>query len=563
MSGKQVINKYTEDQLKSLLAKYDQQKLTNSEIAEKFNVNKSTISRWRRKFKMQRDVPMPISDEELVSKYEKEHSNIADLAEELGVSKDSVRLHLKAGGVKNPRKSDPKKTSKNVLMYHYTEDQLKAKLTDYMQAGLTQAQIAKQLDSSPRTISRWIKKFGLNRLAGQQRVSDSSLCQDYANGHSANFIAKKYQVSPDFVIGRLKQHGVYKGKSHGMKTARHKMHDDLWEHIQRDLDRGARKKEIVNKYHISAPSLNSLLQRKQYLLGINREVYEELSDIDKLVNSKRYQSLSLRSYAHYLLSEIRRFVREFNFLPTRANLSLFADIDADNLSRWIKRCKLEKYFQPDTHRSYSVLRIMAYLKKNHIQFELNNRKIIAPLEIDIWVPAYNIGFEIDPVSMHYTTSIAKHRRNVMSGYHQTKSLKCFEKGVRLVHVYDWDDISEDQVLDYLQFSKFDFVNKTVDLNKLLITKDELHRLGYYSYHVTQPEKNYMKYYSHRKVQPGAQRGTSVVVYSAGKLLLKKVKQWSLFMFWWHAVYGESRMPGVEWGKSRKYKLDCSWYVNNY
>ena len=161
MSGKQVISKYSEEQLKSLLADYDKRKLTNTEIARKFGVNRSTISRWRRKFKMQKDVAMPISDQELLNKYNEQHSNIADLASELGVSKDSIRLHLKKAGIRDPRRSDPKKTSKNVLMHHYSEDQLRKLLKEYSKQGISQAKMAKLLDSSPRTISRWMKKFGL------------------------------------------------------------------------------------------------------------------------------------------------------------------------------------------------------------------------------------------------------------------------------------------------------------------------------------------------------------------------------------------------------------------
>lgn len=521
MSGKQIINKYTEDQLKSLLATYDQQKLTNTEIAEKFGVNRSTISRWRKKFKMQLAIKMPISDQQLVKKYNDEHSNIADLAEELGVSKDSIRLHLQAGGVKDPRKSDPKKTSRNVLMHHYSEDQIKDLLTKYVQQGLTQAEIAKKLSSSPRTISRWIKKFDLGRQKASSEVTDKQLVEEYQAGHSANFVANKYHVSVDFVIRHLKIQGVFKGKTHGMKTARRKMHDDLWDHIKKDLDHGALKGEIISKYHISQVSLNELLVRKQYLLGINHEYYEELSDIDAIVDSKSYSTVDQKMHAYYVLKEIQRFIKDFNFLPTRANLAMYSDIGSSVLSRWVKQCGLEDYFRADARNSYLVLKITSYLKKNHIKFELNNRKIISPLEIDIWVPKYNLGFEVDPTSTHYTTSLKKHRRDVRSNYHQNKSLACFEKGIRLVHVFDWDEITESQILDYLQFSKFDFVNKEVDLNKLLVTKKQLHQMGYYSYCVSQPDKHYATIASRHKVQNGQQKGSSVVVYDAGKLLLRK------------------------------------------
>lgn len=521
MSGKQLIRKYTENQLRDLLTKYDQQKLTNTEIGDKFGVNRSTISRWRRQLGLQKDKPMPISDEELVKKYNAEHSNIADLAKELGVSKDSVRLHLIKGGVKNPRKSDPKKVQKNVLKYHYSEDELKKILVSYSEQGLSKVEMARRLDSNRRTIGRWFKKFGLNKPQASDKVTDEQLCTEYLKGHSANYLAKKYDVSPDFVIRHLKSQGVFKGKTHGMKIARHRMHDDLWSHIKADLDNGALKNEIIDKYHISAPSLNSLLSRKRYLLGINHDVFEQLQDIDQIIDDKNYSSILTRMHARELLTAIRRFATKYNFLPTKANLGSFSDLQDSVISRWANECDLNDFFQADTHRSYLVLKIMALLQKNHIDYELNNRKLIAPLEIDIWVPKYNLGFEVNPTSTHLTTSLRGFRRQVASSYHQNKSLKCFERGIRLVHVYDWKSITEGQILDYLQFPHFDFVNKTVDLDRLLITKGELHKLGYYVHAVSQPVKHYARPDTGNECKSGEQNKASVAVYDAGKLILSK------------------------------------------
>ena len=68
------------------------------------------------------------------------------------------------------------------------------------------------------------------------------------------------------------------------------------------------------------------------------------------------------------------------------------------------------------------------------------------------------------------------------------------------------------------------MNKEVDLNRLLITKEQLHKLGYYGCYVSQPIKHYVRIDSRSSLESGQQSGSSVVVYDAGKLILKKYEK---------------------------------------
>lgn len=529
MSGKQLIRKYSEDQLKSLLAQYDAQKLTNTEIAEQFGVNRSTISRWRRKFKMQLGVAMPISDEELVARYNEEHSNIADLASELGVSKDSIRTHLKLGGIQNPRKSDPKKMSRNVLMHHYTEEQLKQILKKYVDEGVTQVEMAKQLGSSTRTVSRWMKKFNLAKPKPETKVTDQQLCDEYKDGHSASFIATKYDVSIDFVIRRLKKYKLFKGKTHGMKTARRKMHDGLWNYIKYDLDHNAYKQEIVHKYHISMDSLNKLMERNQYYPELS---LGELDDLDEVMKRLRVVDKNRRTRIRHYLEGVQQFVKVCGYAPSIADLARFLDESYQDVYNGTRSLIFQQFTVTNSRLSFMVRKLCRILQQLNVKYELNNRHLIAPYEVDVWVPSYNIGFEINPGSTHATTRInfsqsnSKLKRRVSSSYHQVKSLMAFEHGIRLVHVYDWTEFSVSQIENWLKFETFDFGNKSIDLDKLLITKDVLHKYGYYGNKVELPDPHYVNgnYRQTFELKYYERRSTSFVVYDAGKLILKKYKK---------------------------------------
>lgn len=417
--------------------------------------------------------------------------------------------------------------ARNLLSRRYSQQELKQLLTKYfIDEQLSLDEVVAKLGSSRRTISRWRAKFGLNQETHDFKsiVTNEDLKTQYLAGHSANFLANKYGVSVDTVIRHLRAMDVNVDKTRGMKVARHRMHDDLWPYIQKDLDNGALKQTIIRKYHITRSSLNALLRRKHYVAGIDEKIYNDLSDINVIISRHNYLSNLDRKHALILLDGVQRFTSEFGFLPTRSHLAQYVGLNSTMVCHWVKECSLGDYFQTDTHRSYLVLQIMSYLEKNHIKYELNNRKVISPLEIDIWVPKYNLGFEIDPASSHLTTVQNKVRRQLPSNYHQNKSLKCFEKGVRLVHIYDWQKLTEGMVLNYLQFPKFDFVNKTVSLDTLLITKDQLHKLGYCVYKVSQPEKHYVNISRHNVIDPlkdGVFKYTSVV-YTAGKMYLKKI-----------------------------------------
>lgn len=70
----------------------------------------------------------------------------------------------------------------------------------------------------------------------------------------------------------------------------------------------------------------------------------------------------------------------------------------------------------------------------------NDRKIISPMEIDIYIPEYKLGIECNPTSTHNSSFFdpwggqPKHYK-----YHQIKSSKAKESGIFLFHIfgYEW------------------------------------------------------------------------------------------------------------------------------
>ena len=75
--------------------------------------------------------------------------------------------------------------------------------------------------------------------------------------------------------------------------------------------------------------------------------------------------------------------------------------------------------------------IQSILDEHNIEYETNVRNIIAPKELDIYIPSKNIAIECNGVFSHCN----KYKDN---NYHTNKSLLCAKKGIQLLHIWeDW------------------------------------------------------------------------------------------------------------------------------
>lgn len=81
--------------------------------------------------------------------------------------------------------------------------------------------------------------------------------------------------------------------------------------------------------------------------------------------------------------------------------------------------------------SKSEIEIQKYIKELGFEIKINNRAIIKPLELDIFIPELNKAIEFNGMYWHYDTDniICKPK-----GYHSMKSNLCRKQGIRLLHI---------------------------------------------------------------------------------------------------------------------------------
>lgn len=100
----------------------------------------------------------------------------------------------------------------------------------------------------------------------------------------------------------------------------------------------------------------------------------------------------------------------------------------------------------------------------------NTRNVIHPMELDMYLPKLNLAIEYNGLYWH---SI---ERGVSQDYHLRKSLLCRAKGIRLIHIYEFEDFEEQkQLIKDLILGVDNYLKNDFNKNNLLdnIPKSEI------------------------------------------------------------------------------------------
>lgn len=105
--------------------------------------------------------------------------------------------------------------------------------------------------------------------------------------------------------------------------------------------------------------------------------------------------------------------------------------------------KIETYIEETIHnnRSHKEMRLLDFVKSiynGNIKHDCKN--IISPKELDIYLPDIKLAIEFNGTRYH---SI---EMGTPKSYHLDKSLLCRKQGIRLIHIYEFEDFEEQKRL---------------------------------------------------------------------------------------------------------------------
>lgn len=188
------------------------------------------------------------------------------------------------------------------------------------------------------------------------------------------------------------------------------------------------KKTMIQKYGVSNPAQNKTIR-------------------DKITESKKRKYYSSEVYS--LLHDPLWLESQNKHGKSVGAISQELGVSSSNLCKYFNKYGIEitKHF-----RSAMEEDLCKKLADLGIDYKCNVRNVISPYEIDIWLPNFNIGIELNGAYYHSES----HGKD--STYHLTKTLISESKSIILLQFFDWEvfnniDIIMDKILHLTQHNK--------------------------------------------------------------------------------------------------------------
>ena len=309
-------------------------------------------------------------------------------------------------------------------------NELERKLRLLRSQKKTLKEIANELNLSRITVSRYLKELNLQRNPIEIPIED--ILTLYNKNYSINEIANHFNVSHSVIAKALKKENIQFSREKNIKKHFERTHQTLWPSIEQDLNNGHSKVTIAKKYKMRIDSVTRLMSRNNYV----KQFTGSLEPLEQaFIEAQDLHGKQKTTRLRYL-NAIKNYIEEHQTLPSKSNLAHVLDIAPITVFLYINTYQLNHLVSP-TSQSNRVKSVIQLLNHLSIRYELNNQTLLQNKQkIDIWLPDYNLGIEVNPVSTH---TIDDPKWGFTSKtYHQDKSLQARKIGIALLHLYDDD-----------------------------------------------------------------------------------------------------------------------------
>ena len=184
-----------------------------------------------------------------------------------------------------------------------------------------------------------------------------------------------------------------------------------------------RKNKILkNISNIEAKNIIKFLNKFNNIFHLDIQIYEIY-----------YNDLYYIKFIKHLYKNRKRLLK----LKEIANIFKF---HPSTICKRLKKLNLIQYF--NILDSELELQFKELLENSNINYERSNRNVLQKTdnngkpELDFYLKDYNIAFEINDVMSHNIKIKNQY-------YHLNKTLQCKEKGIRLIHLWEWELTDKD------------------------------------------------------------------------------------------------------------------------
>lgn len=181
--------------------------------------------------------------------------------------------------------------------------------------------------------------------------------------------------------------------------------------------------------------------------GVTAEKLEEYESNRK----KKYQELCDKSNL-----EILEYIDKHILLVKCKNCG--KEFVTNNLS-YLPYDKIYCKYCSEEYKDYKpAIKIYDLLDSLNVEYLKNDRQIISPYELDVFIPSKNLAIEVNGNFWH-SELLGKDKE-----YHLNKTIKCNDKGIKLIHIYEdeitnkWD-IVKSRIMSMLGMSERIYARK--------------------------------------------------------------------------------------------------------
>jgi len=373
----------------------------------------------------------------------------------------------------------------------YSDARRELMVEDYKN-GMTIKEIADKYDVVVECVRVNLNKSGIS--LSHDKVDIDAVAEYYKSNTLAD-TARKFNIDERYVKGILKRLNVPKHTKDELFLIRNNITPEMINDIQEKYYSGTTIGVIAQEIGLPCITVNIIIHR--FIGELPRELkspaqrsgtkvvltQEEIDEVNRLYLSGK----TLEEVANIFGMQkqtISRFIFDVNSRNNRRGTKLcgkkvdFNGIEelyetksvnelAQHYGCWpgpVRDClKRLGIFVPDTF-TQPERAISNILNKYNIEHEIHNRSIIAPKELDIWIPSHNIGIEVNGLYWHSTQVPKVDRRHVDKFNH------CMNVGIKLIQFTDADVANKPELIESMILSKLGLLPNRIMARKCSITE---------------------------------------------------------------------------------------------
>lgn len=216
------------------------------------------------------------------------------------------------------------------------------------------------------------------------------------------------------------------------------------------------KQTNLNKYGVAHVMQDTNIVNKAIATSIRNNSYStgsQKSHASRSIESKQFEK-------DYNCTSIGKLISQYGqgWLSIKDKLELlhykgYTYIQNEQLDL------IQNYYTQQSKPELTLFDFVKNLCKDAIH---KNRQIIKPYELDIYIPSLKLGIEYNGSYWHSIEA------GMSKDYHLKKSLMCRSKGIRLIHIYEFEDFEEQkQLIKNLILGQDNYPNNDFNKNNLI------------------------------------------------------------------------------------------------